>query len=109
MPSFQKNWNNELTKSGFDNQYAILYSIKLCHLLTSSVSFTVSKDSDSEIELKSETSTSDMKTKKKTKKKTKEPSLVRAVVYAFGGTILVAGIFKFFRDVVTFVSPLLLR
>ena len=41
--------------------------------------------------------------------RTKEPSLIWALAKTFGATVIMAGIFKLLRDVLTFVSPQLLK
>ena len=42
-------------------------------------------------------------------RKPKSPSLVLALARSFGGTFLVAGLFKFCQDLLNFVSPQLLK
>ena len=39
----------------------------------------------------------------------KEPSLLIALAKSFGGTFLVAAVFKFFQDLLGFASPFILK
>ena len=39
----------------------------------------------------------------------REPSLVMALAKTFGKTIIVAGILKLLRDILTFVSPQIMK
>jgi hypothetical protein len=124
-----KNWDRELKKAGlvvYDLDYHHPVHSPPLYLFLSSINFTdhhiaTRTEETYEFELSdSKSARSADKTtflpasqhggqQRRAKRKTKEPSFFMALARSFGGTFFMAGLFKLLQDLLTFVSPLLLK
>ncbi len=120
MPQFQKNWNKELRRAKL--VHVILLQTKFIQFATFKLSISmpcsIQFASDGRFSSSEQTNTLPTKTQypagdnegePSRNKRVTEPSLVWALATTFGRAIIVASIFHLILDILTFVSPQLLK